>query len=412
MVNFIKRRMKTMLALAGIFGILFQFAMPISAKATQNLTPVFKAEKELLRGVNLMTNQQDWSNPVSGKPGDDFSGLVWIHNNIVDSVAKNTVVKVKIPNETTNKTATLTATVSADNAAPLSGNMNLNLTEDSKVEFVPGSVRLFELQGDKVVRIPFPNGASGDSIIGSGVNIGDIQGCFNFIHYVSFGFKTIKKEIPKNQNFEILKTVRNVTTGETNFVKSNTAYPEDTLEYNVDIQNTGDVSSDIFVVDEIPAQTTFINDSIVITRDGKTEKCSDEFVGKGVSISNVKPNEKVNIKFKVKVNKDAKDCDELINKVTLHFDKTSICDTAKTIVKVKAAPKPSPTPTPVAPVKTPPVPAPTPAPEKPSPLPVSGPVETASLALSSLLTGAFGYIRYRKYMALKETKIISDLLSK
>lgn len=389
-LSFLKQKIKNILAIAGVFVVLGQMVLPMSAKA--GFSPEFMTEKKLLRGANLTENQQNWTDSVSGKPGDEFRGLIYIHNGVPETTAHNTTVKVTIPTHTTNKTAVVSATVSASDANTLSDTLNVNLTEDTDITFEPGTVKLFKFVDNKTVEVPFPNG-NGDAIVTpAGVNIGDIQGCFQYVNYISFGFKAKAKPQPEAANFSVMKTVRNVSSGEKDFVKSNFANLNETLEYKIDFENTGKAAADIFVQDRIPAKTTFVPGSVVLIRNGKEEKLSDAFVGEGVSIPNVTPGEKGVIKFRVKVNGDAKDKEELVNTVTLFFNKISICDTAKTIVKVAVIP-------------TPPVPTPT-------PLPVSGPVETASALVSLSGMSIFGFLKYRKFMALKETKIIGELLSK
>ena len=379
--------------LFGITAVLVFFLsmfLPSLAQATEG--PHFAAELPLFDGINV-TKKLTYMDPVTGDPGDNIAGLVYIHNDVRDTTANNTRVKVTLPSQTSNKSAVLSETTSADNAASISDNLTVNLSGDANINYVAGSAKLFKVVDNKSVEIPFPNG-DGNNLVTTGVNIGNIQGCFEFVHFVSFIFKTTPKEQPpvKNANFEILKTVRNVSANEKDFVKSNFAKSGDILEYKIDFQNIGDAAADVFIKDQIPAKTTFIPGSVSIERSGDP-KLSDEFVGEGVSISSVNPGEKIIIKFRVKVNADCKDNETLINTVTLFFNKISISDTAKTTVKVTVLPTP-------------------PTPVEPTPLPVSGPVETASAMISLSGMGIFGFLKYRKYMALKETKIISQLLSK
>ncbi|MCL5411117.1 MAG: hypothetical protein M1324_04765 [Patescibacteria group bacterium] len=391
--NFIKQKTKRLFAITAILVLAMQLFLPSIAKAG-DFPPEFMTEKKLLRGLNLTNNQQDWTDSVSGKSSDEFRGLVWVHNGVPGTTAHNTVVKVTIPSGTTNKTAAVSANLSASDANRLSDTLNVNLTDDANISFIPGTVKLFKVdEQNKTVQVPFPGG-NGDALVSAnGVNIGDIQGCFQFVNFISFGFKATPKVIPpvQNANFEIVKSVRNASANEKDFVKSNFAQPGDILEYKIDFSNTGNAAADVFIQDQIPAKTTFVSGSASITRTSDP-KLSDSLVGEGVSISSVAPGEKVTIKFRVKVNSNAKDNEVLVNTVTLFFNKISISDTAKTTVKVAVIPTP-------------------PTPEKPTPLPVTGPVETASALVSLSGMGIFGFIKYRKFMALKETKMIGELLN-
>jgi len=371
---------------------LSMFLPSLTQASSEGTVPHFAAELPLFEGANITKNQQGYSDPVTGNPGDNIAGLIYIHNDVKGSTATNSKVKVDLPSTTTNKSAVLKETLSAENANPteISDTLTANLSADANINYVPGSAKFYHVVNNQSVEIPFPNG-DGNNLTTTGVNLGKLQGCTEFVYFISFIFKTTPKDVPA-ANFTVAKTVRNISCGETSFVKSNYANPGETLEYKIDFQNTGKAAADIFVVDKIPTGTTFVPGSATLTRSGTEQKLSDILVGEGVSIANVAAGEKGTIKFKVKVNSDVKDKEVLVNNVTLYFNKISICDTAQTTVKVVVTP-------------TPPVPT-TPA------LPVSGPVETASALVSLSGMSIFGFMKYRKFMALKETKIIGELLSK
>lgn len=401
-----KSKFLRLFAITGvILSLTSAFISPLEIKAS-NDGPKFNfqsADPKTLRGINRTKAENNWQASITGNAGDEFRGLVYVHNGMQNTVAHNTRVRVTIPAETSGNKATITTTITADNAPTVTDTMTVDLSADATLQFMPGKTAFFPNVNNRAdVQFPFPGGQSGDEIAAaSGVAIsnppsgpvGDVTGCFDFINYISFGFKTIPKQAPpvQNANFEILKTVRNASANEKDFVKSNFAQPGDILEYKIDFSNTGNAAADVFVQDQIPAKTTFVSGSASITRTGDP-KLSNSLVGEGVSIPSVAAGEKVTIKFRVKVNSDAKDNEVLVNTVTLFFNKISISDTAKTTVKLAVIPTP-------------------PTPEKPTPLPVTGPVETASALVSLSGMGMFGFLKYRKYMALKETKMIGELLN-
>lgn len=409
-VNFLKSKIKAVLGFAALFALLSQliFASVPSAAASSPKFNFVQGDAEFLRGANVTKNESVWKDPVTGDPCDEFRGIIYYHNGVEETFANNTKIKISIPSSTTSKSAKITASLSADNASMITdtvvdgqiigqSGLTVNLTDEANLEFVPGSVRWFPNSntsgGAGQVPVALPDGQTGNEIISAnGINIGNIQGCWDYAGFVIFGFRAKAKEV-HNPSFEISKTVRNVTDSETNFAKSNYAKPEDVLEYKINFTNVGNAASDVFIRDSIPSKTTFVDKSIVMTRNGKNENLSNLLVGEGQKITSVASGESITLLFKVKVNCDAKDKEVLVNSVTLDYCSVAISDTASTTISIKV------------------VPATTPVPPKGHKLPVSGPFEAASAIFSTSLFSIYGYVKYRKYMALKEVKIISDLLS-
>lgn len=397
--NFIKEKTKKLFAITAILALAVQFALPGLAKASG---PEFAAEKKLLRGMNITKNQQDWTDPVTGNPGDEFRGIVYIHNNVVNTTATNTTVKVTIPSATVNNSAVIAATVSASNAASISDTLRMNLTGYADISFIPGTVKLFAVDAQKnPVQISFPSG-NGDAVVSpAGVSIGNIQGCFQFVHYVSFGFKTRARVVPNQPNLHVTKLVRDVSTGESNFVSADQGFAGDTLEYKINFSNTSEAEAlNVLLKDVIPPHTKFVNGSVVISRNGGPEASlanGDNLVGNGITLDRIEPRENSYVKFRVTIDLNTPVNSVLVNTAFLN----NLSATAQTTILTVGTPV-----TPVITTTTTVTPA-----AAAKPLPVTGPVETASVIVSSLIMGAYGFIRYRKYMASKEVQIINQLLS-
>lgn len=242
---------KSIVSISLISAVISQLIVP--AAITQAASPRFNflpKDPELLRGANVTNNQNDWFENISGKAGDEFAGLVYYHNGEENTVANNTKIKVSLPLETVGKRALISASVSADNAEMVSDDMTLSLTDqDAKIEFVPGSVQWFPNQYEKPdVASPLPFGQTGNEIITSGgLNIGNIQGCWDFAGYVKFRFKTVKQETPA----EIVKSkiAKNLTTGAEG--TSIQASVGDSVLYTLTTSNTGGSASLVTVSDDI-----------------------------------------------------------------------------------------------------------------------------------------------------------------
>ena len=383
--------LKKLLCVTVVLSFFVSMFLPSLTQASDYNVPHFGAELPLFEGANVTRNQNNFSDPVTGDPGDNIAGLIYIHNDVLGSEATNSKVKVDLPSTTTNKTAVLKETLSASNAEPkwISDTLTMNLSADANLSYVPGSAKFYHVEDNQSVEKPFPN-HDGDNLTTVGVNLGNLKGCKEFIYYISFIVKTKAKEVPKQPNLHVSKLVRDVSTNEANFVQSNQAFAGDVLEYKINFSNTGDVAAyNVLLKDVIPPHTKYVAGSAVISRNGGPEqKISDDLVGGGITLDKIDPRENSYVKFRVTIDSDApKDC-VLVNTVILD----GVSATAQTtIVKV------------ITPVTV--------KPEAPKPLPTTGPVETASVIFASILMGVYGFIRYRKHLAKEETKIISQLLS-
>lgn len=388
----IKSKFKAFLGLILTGAILLpMFAGAGVAEAANPRFNFLIGDWEMLRGANRSTNQADWSDPVSGSAGDTFAAMVYYHNGMIDLTANNVRIKVTMPATTSNKTAVLSALISADNAdtvidtidsAGLVGKSGLtvNLNEDATLALVPGSIKWFpDFVTDNQPNVALPLGQSGDEIMtAAGLNLGNIQGCWPHIGYVTFLFKTTAVA---QASVAVNKTVRNVTIGQTAFVKSNEAKPGDTLEYSVIVKNTGaGTASNLFLTDTIPAGTTYISNSTAMGKNGANGSAvADGITGDGISIGNLATNETAEVRFRVKVNQNVTNGATLTNTAFLHFNKEVLPSTAKTLVKFGI------TTPPIGPV-----------------LPVTGGDNTIMTILTIISGGLAGvYAKYRKLLAVK-----------
>ncbi len=389
-MNLSKLSIKKLFACLAIAATVLMPAIETKASETPRFNFMEKDVKTL-RGANRTNGETEWKASVSGKPGDEFRGLAYIHNGILNSTAKNTKVKVTIPAETQNKTATITATISADNAATVTDTMTVTLTEDARLEYMPGFTGWFPTRNSSATtEYPFPNGQTGNEIIANGVNVGDVNGCWEYIQYISFGFRAIPKQFP---NITVDKLVKNVTLDEHAFVDKNEARAGDTLEYQINIKNTGAATAGrVVLVDEIPANTSYVVGSTVVIRNGHESNPGDVITGDGIVINDLCANETVTVRFKVKVSdKVSEDCC-LVNKARVFFNKVEASDIATTCIKKI-----------VKPVQPPVGPA----------LPVTGAASNVAVTLMTLLAGYFVYsMKMKKLRASTEAVVSSELLGK
>ena len=414
----IRSKIKFIFSVALVAAFALQLLLPVlNTKAGEPLTPKFNFmanDPKTLRGVNRTENQTAWQDSVSGKAGDEYRGLIYVHNGMLPSVARNTKVKVTLPEWSADKKFTVKAEISADNAATVTDTLMVSLDQDAQIQFIPDTVAWFPSVNDSSQdQKPLPNGQNGNEIVTNGINIGDetnfvnrnnssypnvtvdpnntdVHGCWEYISYISFGFKTVKEKAEVKLSID--KTVRNVTLGESNFVEYNQARAKDDLEYHVLFRNTGNSTiSRVVLTDIIPGNSTYISGSTRISLNGGTEnQGSDKILTEGLAFANLKPGEFVAVKFRVKIASGVAENEILVNSACIWFDKADICDIAKTTIKA---------------LPIPPGPGPV--------LPVSGAmtyVVTLMLMVGSVL--GINYFKRRKMLRLAENVITTELLSR
>jgi uncharacterized repeat protein (TIGR01451 family) len=353
--QFIKPKLKKICGISIISALIAVVLMPVLSSKADGARFNFKdGDYELLRGVNKTADESIWKDPVTGQAGDEFSGLIYYHNGTEGTSASNTRISLSIPAKTTNGAAVLSATVSADNAETITdtvvngqiigqSGLTVILPGESTLELVPGSVKWFpdSYQIDNPIEKPLPNGQTGNEITGAGINLGTIEGCWQFAGFVKFSFKTKKIVTPK---FSVAKEVRNVTQGENTFAKSTLAYNNNDIEFRINIENTGaDPLNLVVSKDALPGDLTFVPGTFKKAVGlGATQDLTDaefaSFVGAGLSLGNVlNPNQTVSYLFRAKAPLNIVSEKTVTNIVTVNADNIVASDNASVAMKVTVA---------------------------------------------------------------------------
>ena len=213
------------------------------------------------------TQNSDWDHPISANAGDTLIFSVYYHNGVNDTTATNTKLRVALP--TANGTSlTSTGYLWADNAEnatasnPLTQTATVNISSSQNLSYITGSAKWYPNQTDWRVDppSPWPSGQTGDEIVGSsGVNIGDVQGCWEFSGYVIFKVK-VSAGAPA---LTIAKNVRNNTAGQTAYADSTSANPNDEVSYQINVRSTGTAdATNVRIRDVLPDNITFIDGTL------------------------------------------------------------------------------------------------------------------------------------------------------
>lgn len=254
---------------------------------------------ELMRGANTTNHETVWKDPITAKAGDSFEAVVYYHNGMINTTALNTTIKANIPAQTTSKSAKLTASISADNAATVTdtvvdgqivgmSGLTVNFDQDVTLSMVPGSLKWYPNKQNTVVS-PLPSAQSGNEVITpSGVNIGNINGCWDYSGFVVFA---VKSHLIAKNSISIEKTVKNITKNQAVYTKSTNADQSDKVGFKLDVKFDGNKSIQNAVVsDQLPSELSIVSGSAKLTMNSITTSISDSILlSNGVNIGEFVP---------------------------------------------------------------------------------------------------------------------------
>jgi uncharacterized repeat protein (TIGR01451 family) len=226
---------------------------------TTTPTPRFNflpGDLEMLQMYNVTQKQTTWADPISANINDRVAYMVYFHNGVEDSVAHNTSVRVDFPHDSRNpvpatswiwsdETAAISDTIVNGKTVGNSG-ATLNLPSAGRVDYVSGSTKLFDSKGAFVRQLP-------DGITNTGINIGDINGCWQYSGFITF-LMDVKGEAALN----IDKHVAHLS--DQTWSKDITANPGEELVYQIGLRNTGnDTATSVVLKDRLPQYLTYLS---------------------------------------------------------------------------------------------------------------------------------------------------------
>lgn len=269
---------------AGVFGL------QAKQSAVANGTPRFNflpGDAEMLRVAKV--TDSGWNDPINANIGDKVAFLLYFHNGMLDTTATNTRVRVDLPVDQTNQlnmksyiwsdqTPYITDTVVDGQIVGHTG-ATINLPTNGRIQYIPGSTMIFKDGSTTGVQI-----ADGITT-NSGVNIGDINGCWQYSGYVSF-----QANIYGQSNLVMNKQVAHA--GDTTWHEEIAANPGDEIAYKIGVRNNGDVTAaDVSLKDVLPQYMTYETGTSYIYTSAHPEgvKLADTLFSTGLAIPNVDP---------------------------------------------------------------------------------------------------------------------------
>jgi uncharacterized repeat protein (TIGR01451 family) len=223
----------------------------------ENFTPVFNQKQgdlELFTGRNITKSQGVTSDPVVADPSDEVEGVIYYHNGIEGTTAKNVKVAVTLDQTLSTKSVVMNAKISADNAITVTdtvingqvvgkSGLYVNLSSAAIPNFVPGSVRWF--REAQATPSPLLNNQTGSELLTSnGLSIGDIQGCWVHSGFVMFRIKFVQP------NPKIVKSKSAYNDTQKVDATKSIAKPDDVITYTLTTKNTGDADQLNYVAED------------------------------------------------------------------------------------------------------------------------------------------------------------------
>ncbi len=264
-----------------------------------------------LLDVKNETKNTDWNFPVPADAGDILVFYLYYHNSANSTIAQNTTLRVALPSGQ-NISQIITGYLWADNASnatlsnPLNQSVQVNLSSPQKLEYIVGSAKWYPNQADwrTAAPTPFPNSQPESQLFGSGINLGSITGCWEFSGAIVFKAKVGNISNPPSYTYDLSvnKTVRNLTSGQSNYVENVNANGNDRLAFQIQIQNTGNAAlNNVFVYDTLPSYLSYSYGSARL--DGAY--LADGLVAGGLNIGSIPSGNTKTITFEALVNSSA-----------------------------------------------------------------------------------------------------------
>lgn len=261
---------------------------PISFTSETNKDLPLIDAKNVTDNGSYSTSQDDHDNGVQADPGETVRVQIYYHNTgVPEDIATNVIIKANLPGGA-RQTHEISATIDSDQTEPISseplvrgGNIKINVSgsQPQTLTLIPGSARHFPNRTTTGQTLSNP-----DNVTTSGVNIGSVQGCFEFSGFVTFDLRLGQQQAPTRE-LSITKGVLNVSRSHTAFLTSAPASPGERVRFEIKVQTSGTASqTNVIVRDILPSQfLIYAPDSLKIDGTQITNNQLDIF-GSGISL--------------------------------------------------------------------------------------------------------------------------------
>lgn len=269
---------------------------PVAYDGSTNTDYPLIDARNVTKGEGWSMSQPDHDAGITADPNDEIEFLVYYHNGAPDdpaNTALSTIVRASVPS-TAGNLFTVGASIGASNAPTVSsasrgGDMvvRVNGTRGQTLTLVPGTTVWLPDRASRSQTMP-------DTITGSGINIGDIRGCWQFAGFVKF-----KVRVSNTQDTYSLSITKNVRlAGAGSYAKSVAAAPGDTVEFQIVGANTGTGPiGHLYFSDALPSRLTYVAGSLTSTQ----PPLSGDIFSGGTDVGTVNAGASVTVTFRATV---------------------------------------------------------------------------------------------------------------
>lgn len=269
--------------------------------SSDSTTPRFNFmanDREMLTSMNLTQtpNGTEWVDPISANVGDEVALMFYFHNGMENTTAHNVTMRALLPSTVgkqhnvlsylkSDETSLITDTVVNGNIKGFgNGFAQINTTEDARLEYIPGSTKIWRTNPDEWGRPMI------DAVVNeSGLNIGSVNGCWQYAGYLTF-----KVKVKAPAQLSIAKYVAYPGTGQSWAASLSNVKEGETVAWKVGLLNHGETDAvNVAVKDVLPAHTTYIPGTTVYFGPDYPNGyvMPDGFTGNGLNINRVQPGE-------------------------------------------------------------------------------------------------------------------------
>ncbi len=345
-------RVAAVLALAAIFVVP---AFTSNSYATGTPTPRFNflnGDDEMLTAKNVSKGQTEADDPVGGnyaaEAGDEIVFYFYFHNGELNSTAHNTILKATLPTAVATQHK-VTSVLDSDETAPITdtvingkiegyaaGYSEINLKSAGRLEYIPGSTKMWRRSPNQWGTV-LPDGITSSA----GLNIGAIQGCWDYAGYVSF-----RARVKSPASIVIDKYVAYPGTGYSWSTVLENAKEGETVAWKIPVRNAGQTDANgVAIKDTLPTGLTYITGTTVYfgpDAPANGYQMPDGITANGLAINNLKPGD-ANVAyfvFQTKINTGlsygSNGIAELVNTVSATYNSQTVTDSAKVTVTGKS----------------------------------------------------------------------------
>lgn len=260
-------------------------------------------------GIRENGSNAGWSDDLTVQPGKEYVVRMYVHNNAASSlnlVAENVTAEVNLPTNTA-KSFQIDGFLRASNATPgeVYDHTVVKSDKDFNLAYKAGTLKYHtNASGAAGFDVPETVFTRSGAKLGYDKLDGKIPGCFQYAGYLTF---VIKPQFPTepSTDFSVNKLVRKADVGAT-FAESTEAKPGDTLNYRIEVKNTGDAGiSNVIVKDILPTGVTLVPGTVKIFNannpGGAYIQDGDKLVSTGVNIGHYSNGSNAFVIFNAKV---------------------------------------------------------------------------------------------------------------